>query len=85
MYFNAVSESYNSKNAIAELFHSSPESHSGIALNLDAQRIFNNLDAPLFLQIRTLTQDLMLEISSVFVPCHALKVLAHFLLSHHED
>lgn len=85
MYCNSVSESYNSENAIIKFFHSSPEAHSGITLNFDAERIFDNLNAPFFLQIRALTQNLMLEISSVFVLRHALNVLAHFLLSHHED
>lgn len=55
MYRNFISQSYDPENATTEFFHLSPESNSSITLNFKADRIFNNLYAPFFLQIRTLT------------------------------
>ena len=55
MYCNPISQSYNSENAIMKLFHLTPESHSVIALNLNADKILYYLNAPLLLQIWALT------------------------------
>jgi len=54
MYCNPIGQSYNPENAIMKLFDLSPKSDSAIALNLDADWILYDPNAPFFLQIGTL-------------------------------
>lgn len=67
---NSIRQSYNSENTVAKFLNFSPEANSGVALNFDADWILNNFSAPFFLDIRTLTQNFILKISSVLVIRH---------------
>jgi hypothetical protein len=70
MYCNPIGQGDNPENTIAEFRDLSPEADSAITLNFDAERVLNNLNAPLALDVRTLTQDFILEISGVLVLRH---------------
>ena len=72
MYCNSIPQSYNPENAIAKFCDLSPEANSVITLNFDTDRILNNFNAPLTLNVRALTQDFILEISGVPVLWHDL-------------
>lgn len=71
MYCNPIRQSYNSKHPITKLCHLSPEANSGVALNFNTDWVLNNLNAPLTLDVWTLTQDFILKISSELVVCMA--------------
>jgi hypothetical protein len=55
-----------------ELFDLSPESYSTVALNLNTNGMLDYPNAPLLLQIWTLTQNFVLKISCEFILRHAL-------------
>lgn len=70
MYCNPVGQSYDPENTIIEFCDLSPKANPRIILNFDPDRILNNFNAPLPLNVRTLTQNFILKISSVLVLCH---------------
>jgi hypothetical protein len=70
MYCNPIRQGYNPENTIAEFRDLSPESDSAITLNFDPERVLDNFNAPLTLDVRTLTQDFILKISGVLVLRH---------------
>ncbi len=72
MYCNPIRQSYNPENTIAKFCDLSPEADSAITLNFDMDWVLNNFNAPLTLDVRTLTQDFILKISSVLVLRHNL-------------
>jgi hypothetical protein len=72
MYCNPIRQGDNPENTIAEFCDLSPEADSAITLDFDADRVLNNFNAPLTLDIRTLTQDFILKISGVLVLRHGL-------------
>ena len=72
MYCNPIGQGYNPENTIAEFCDLSPEADSAITLNFDADRVLNNFNAPLTLDVGALTQDFVLKISAVLVLRHDL-------------
>ncbi len=72
MYCNLIRQGYNPENTIAKFCDLSPEADSRITLNFDTDWILDNFNAPLTLDVRTLTQNFILEISSVLVLWHDL-------------
>jgi hypothetical protein len=78
MYCNPIGQSDNPENEIMKLFDPSPESDSTVALNLNADGVFDDPNAPFFLQIGALPQDFVLEIRREFIPWHVLNSITIF-------
>ena len=70
MYCNPVGQSYHSENAVIELFDSSPEPDSAVALNPHANWMLDYPNTPFLFQIGTLTQDFILKIVRKLVIRH---------------
>ena len=62
MYCNPIAKGYHTQNSAFKFINPSPESDSPILLSLHTQRIFNNPNAPLLLQIRTLPSNFILKV-----------------------
>jgi hypothetical protein len=75
MYCNPVSQSYNSQNTIIKLPNLTPEPYSITGLNLKANRILHDRDAPLLPKIWPLTQYLRFEIIRETVGWHLVRCL----------
>jgi len=58
------------KHTPTKFVDTSPETKSVTLLRLAVQRILNDPNAPFLLDVRSLAQDLVLEIVSKFVLCH---------------
>jgi hypothetical protein len=67
MYCNSVAESYHPENVILKIFDTTPEPYTIVRLNLHAYQMLYDPNAPLLLQIWSLTQDFILKIAGEVV------------------
>ena len=70
MYCNPVAESYHPENVIFKIFDTAPEPYATIMLDLDAEGMFNDPNAPFLLQIRALAHYFILKIRGEVVARH---------------
>jgi hypothetical protein len=62
-----ITECNNSKNLAVKLLNFSPKAITVISLLFNPYRIFKDLDAPLFIYIRPLSQNLIQKIVGVLI------------------
>lgn len=70
MYCNAITQSYHPENPVAILRNTPPEPYPVVGLNLNAQRMLNDPNAPLLLEIRPLAQNFIVKIAGEVVDRH---------------
>jgi hypothetical protein len=73
MYCNSVAQSYNSENTIIKLTNPPPEPHPIVSLDLNADGMLYDPNAPFLLQVRALAQYFVLKIICEVVARHLVR------------